>query len=84
MRGFCRRDAGGTLNRYDVGSTLLGCTFAFARFTVSMRAKIDVEANHERTALASADAKLKERTIPYLRRVRDEFRIPMLYVTHDG
>ena len=33
--------------------------------------------------LASLDLKLKRRIIPYLARVRDEFRVPMLYVTHD-
>jgi molybdate transport system ATP-binding protein len=33
--------------------------------------------------LASLDIGLKERIIPYLRRVRDEFAIPMIYVTHD-
>jgi molybdate transport system ATP-binding protein len=33
--------------------------------------------------LASLDAILKTRIIPYLARIRDEFRIPMLYVTHD-
>jgi len=33
--------------------------------------------------LASLDASLKSRIIPYLARIRDEFRIPMLYVTHD-
>ena len=33
--------------------------------------------------LASLDAKLKARIIPYLARIRDEFRVPMLYVTHD-
>lgn len=33
--------------------------------------------------LASLDRKLKARIIPYLARVRDEFRLPMLYVTHD-
>ena len=33
--------------------------------------------------LASLDRKLKERIIPYLGRVRDEFGLPMLYVTHD-
>jgi len=33
--------------------------------------------------LASLDANLKARILPYLARVRDEFRIPMLYVTHD-
>jgi molybdate transport system ATP-binding protein len=33
--------------------------------------------------LASLDAPLKAKIIPYLTRVRDEFRIPMLCVTHD-
>jgi molybdate transport system ATP-binding protein len=33
--------------------------------------------------LASLDLNLKSRIIPYLARIRDEFRIPMLYVTHD-
>jgi molybdate transport system ATP-binding protein len=33
--------------------------------------------------LASLDLKLKTRILPYLARVRDEFGIPMLYVTHD-
>jgi molybdate transport system ATP-binding protein len=33
--------------------------------------------------LASLDIGLKERIIPYLRRVRDEFSIPMVYVTHN-
>jgi len=33
--------------------------------------------------LSSLDLKLKTRIIPYLARVRDEFRVPMLYVTHD-
>ena len=33
--------------------------------------------------LASLDLKLKMRILPCLARVRDEFRIPMLYVTHD-
>jgi molybdate transport system ATP-binding protein len=33
--------------------------------------------------LASLDAPLKARIIPYLARIRDEFHIPMLYVTHD-
>ena len=32
--------------------------------------------------LAGLDAPLRERLLPYLRRVRDEFRIPMVYVTH--
>jgi molybdate transport system ATP-binding protein len=33
--------------------------------------------------LASLDAALKAKIVPYLVRVRDEFQIPMLYVTHD-
>jgi molybdate transport system ATP-binding protein len=33
--------------------------------------------------LASLDIGLKERIIPYLRRVREEFGIPMIYVTHN-
>ena len=33
--------------------------------------------------LASLEIRLKEKIIPYLRRVRDEFAIPILYVTHD-
>ncbi len=32
--------------------------------------------------LAGLDAPLRERLIPYLARVRDEFAIPMIYVTH--
>ena len=33
--------------------------------------------------LAALDAALKERILPYLLRVRDEWRVPMLYVTHN-
>lgn len=33
--------------------------------------------------LANLDSALKARIIPYLTRVREEFRLPMLYVTHD-
>jgi molybdate transport system ATP-binding protein len=33
--------------------------------------------------LASLDVGLKERILPYLRRVREEFAIPMIYVSHD-
>ena len=33
--------------------------------------------------LANLDMSLKSKILPYLSRVRDEFRIPMLYVTHD-
>ena len=34
--------------------------------------------------LAGLDAGLKERILPYLQRVRDEFRLPMLLVTHSA
>lgn len=34
--------------------------------------------------LASLDRKLKQRIVPYLQRVRDEFRLPMVYVSHDA
>lgn len=33
--------------------------------------------------LASLDLNLKWKIIPYLARIRDEFRLPMLYITHD-
>ena len=33
--------------------------------------------------LRSLDEALKAKIIPYLQRVRDEFKLPMLYVTHD-
>jgi molybdate transport system ATP-binding protein len=33
--------------------------------------------------LASLDTMLKSKIIPYLARIRDEFHVPMLYVTHD-
>lgn len=33
--------------------------------------------------LASLDTALKSKIIPYFHRIRDEFRVPMLYVTHD-
>jgi molybdate transport system ATP-binding protein len=33
--------------------------------------------------LAALDIGLKERILPYLARVRDEFNIPMIYVTHN-
>lgn len=34
--------------------------------------------------LASLDQKLKRRIVPYLQRIRDEFGLPMLYVSHDA
>jgi molybdate transport system ATP-binding protein len=33
--------------------------------------------------LASLDSGLKAKILPYLARIRDEFQLPMLYVTHD-
>jgi molybdate transport system ATP-binding protein len=33
--------------------------------------------------LANLDRALKSKIVPYLIRVRDEFRLPMIYVTHD-
>jgi molybdate transport system ATP-binding protein len=33
--------------------------------------------------LAALDRRLKDRIRPYLERMRDEFRVPMVYVTHD-
>jgi molybdate transport system ATP-binding protein len=30
------------------------------------------------------DSRLKQRLIPFLLRIRDEFRIPLIYVTHDA
>ena len=34
--------------------------------------------------MSSLDASLKARLIPFLHRIRDEFRIPFVYVTHDA
>jgi len=34
--------------------------------------------------LAGLDAALKERLLPYLQKIRDEFGIPMIYVTHSS
>ena len=33
--------------------------------------------------LAALDVELKERVLPYLMRIRDEWKVPMLYVTHN-
>ena len=33
--------------------------------------------------LAALDVELKERVLPYLVRIRDEWKVPMLYVTHN-
>ncbi len=34
--------------------------------------------------MSSLDTRLKTRLIPFLHRIRDEFRIPLVYVTHDA
>jgi molybdate transport system ATP-binding protein len=34
--------------------------------------------------MSSLDSRLKQRLIPFLLRIRDEFRIPLIYVTHDA
>ena len=34
--------------------------------------------------MSSLDTRLKERLIPFLLRIRDEFHIPLIYVTHDS
>jgi molybdate transport system ATP-binding protein len=33
--------------------------------------------------LAAVDVPLRRRILPYLRRVRDELKIPIVYVSHD-
>lgn len=33
--------------------------------------------------LANLDLSLKQRILPYLTRIRDEFKLPMIYITHD-
>jgi molybdate transport system ATP-binding protein len=34
--------------------------------------------------MSNPDSKLKKRLIPFMLRIRDEFRIPLIYVTHDA
>lgn len=34
--------------------------------------------------MSSLDSRLKTRLIPFLHRIRDEFRLPLVYVTHDA
>jgi molybdate transport system ATP-binding protein len=34
--------------------------------------------------LSSLDVRLKSRVLPFLKRIRDEFHVPMLYVSHDA
>jgi molybdate transport system ATP-binding protein len=34
--------------------------------------------------MSNLDTRLKKRLIPFLLRIRDEFRIPLIYVTHDA
>jgi molybdate transport system ATP-binding protein len=33
--------------------------------------------------LAAVDVPLRRRILPYLRRIRDELRVPIVYVSHD-
>jgi molybdate transport system ATP-binding protein len=51
---------------------------ALARATLSRPAVLLLD-----EPLAALDVGLKERILPYLRRVRDEFSIPIIYVTHN-
>jgi molybdate transport system ATP-binding protein len=34
--------------------------------------------------MSSLDSRLKQRLVPFLLRIRDEFHIPLIYVTHDA
>ena len=34
--------------------------------------------------MSSLDSRLKDRLVPFLLRIRDEFHIPLIYVTHDA
>ncbi|HEX4630171.1 MAG TPA: ATP-binding cassette domain-containing protein [Chthoniobacterales bacterium] len=34
--------------------------------------------------MSSLDSRLKQRLVPFLLRIRDEFHIPLIYVTHDS
>jgi molybdate transport system ATP-binding protein len=52
---------------------------AFARAILSMPRLLLLD-----EPMSSLDTRLKERLIPFLLRIRDEFRIPLIYVTHDS
>ena len=52
---------------------------AFARAILSLPCLILLD-----EPMSSLDTRLKTRLIPFLQRIRDEFRIPLIYVTHDA
>jgi molybdate transport system ATP-binding protein len=51
---------------------------AFARATLSAPRLLLLD-----EPMSNLDSRLKKRLIPFLLRIRDEFRIPLIYVTHD-